>query len=89
MKQAVEKDNAQEIRLREHQRINHVFLASALQEKYKRSQVIAAEQYRQHTLTIWAAAVIILLPVSVLPVKATYRKERQLMSTSIRICMLN
>jgi hypothetical protein len=35
------------------------------------------EQYRQLTLTICAAAVIILLPVSVLPVKATYRKEPQ------------
>lgn len=30
---------------------------------------------REQTLTIWAAEVIILLPVSVLPVKATYNTD--------------
>jgi hypothetical protein len=77
MKQAVEEDNAKAIRPREHPCITHRFLATAVQHKHKRSQIMVTEQYRQHTLTICVAAVIILLPVSVLPVKATYRKEPQ------------
>ena len=41
--------------------------------------------YREQTLTIWEAVIIILLPVSVLPVKAIYRKDPHKIQKQLRV----